>query len=139
MEIVDERKKSLWQRINDSTVIKRVKSIKNFQIIVVIFIIAIALIIYSTVITSKEEKGSETTNSTVAMNSEEQRLCGALSSIEGVGDVKTMISKNGNDVVGVIVIAEGAVNPLVRIKIVEAVSVALGIEPKLVSVFTGQS
>lgn len=138
MEVVDERKKSLWQRINDSAVIKRVKSIKNFQIIVVIFIIAIALIIYSTVITSKEQKGSETTNSTVVMNSEEQRLCGALSSIEGVGDVKTMITKNGNDVVGVIVIADGASNPLVRIKIVEAVSVALGIEPKLVSVFTGQ-
>lgn len=139
MEVVDERKKSLWQRINDSTVIKRVKSIKNFQIIVVIFIIAIALIIYSTVITSKEQKGSETTSSTVVMNSEEQRLCGVLSSIEGVGDVKTMITKNGNDVVGVIVIADGAGNPLVRIKIVEAVSVALGIEPKLVSVFTGQS
>lgn len=138
MEVVDERKKSLWQRINDNAVIKRVKSIKNFQIIVVIFIIAIALIIYSTVITSKEQKGSETTNSTVVMNSEEQRLCGALSSIEGVGDVKTMITKNGNDVVGVIVIADGASNPLVRIKIVEAVSVALGIEPKLVSVFTGQ-
>lgn len=138
MEVVDERKKSLWQRICESPVVKRVKSIKNFQIIVVIFIIAIALIIYSTVITSTEDKGSKATSSSSVMNSEEERLCGVLSSIEGVGEARTMITKNGNEIVGVIVIAVGASNPLVRIKIVEAVSVALGIDPNHVSVFTGQ-
>ncbi len=138
MEVVDERKKTFWQRIGDSPIVKKVKSIKNLQIIVVIFIIAIALIIYSTVITSREEKVGTNTSSSV-MNSDEERLSGALSSIDGVGEVKTMITKNDNDVVGVIVIAEGADNPLVRIKLVEAVSVALGIDPKLVSVFTGRN
>lgn len=111
-----------------SNFVKRVKEIKNIKIIVLVFIIAVALIIYSSVATSSE--------SVSYMSDEEMRLASILSSVNGAGDVEVMISQSGNQISGVLVLADGANNPLVRIRLVEATSSALGIDYTLVSVMT---
>lgn len=108
--------------------IKKIKRIKNIKIIIFVFIIALALIIYSSVTTSQE--------SASLMSDEESKLASILSSVSGAGDVEVMISRESGKVVGVLVLASGADNPLVRLHLVEATSTALGIEYTLVSVMS---
>ncbi len=111
-------------------VFEKIKGIKNIKIIVLIFIIAIALIIYSNVATTKQSTAQ------TFQNDEEARLSSILSSVEGAGEVETMITKSSGQVVGVLVIADGASNPLVRLRLLQATSSALGVDYEIVSVLS---
>lgn len=108
---------------------EKVKGIKNIKIIALIFIIAISLIIYSSVATSKQTEKT-------FQNEDELRLASILSSIDGAGEVETMISKSSGEIVGVLVIADGASNPLVRLRLLQAASSALGVDSDVVSVLS---
>lgn len=133
MEVSDERKSI--SKVSGNGIFKRIKSIKNIQIIAVVFIIAVSLIIYSTVATAKSKDSAQTTVSTV-MTAEEQRLSAILSNIEGAGKVEAMITKQGDTVMGVLVIADGASNILVRVRLVEAAATALGVNKQVVNVYS---
>ena len=109
-----------WEKIN---------GIKNIKIIALIFIIAISLIIYSSVATSKQTEKT-------FQNEDELRLASILSSIDGAGEVETMISKSSGEIVGVLVSADGASNPLVRLRLLQAASSALGVDSDVVSVLS---
>lgn len=111
-----------------SNFIKKVKEIKNIKIILFVFIIAMALIIYSSVTTSQE--------SVSLMSDEESKLASILSAVSGAGEVEVMISREASEIVGVLVLASGADNPLVRLRLVEATTTALGVDYKLVGVMT---
>lgn len=113
--------------------IDKIKGIKNFRIILVTLIIAVALIIYSTVMTARTTSASKQTSA--SMTADEQRLSSMLSGIEGAGDAKAMITEKNGEIVGVLVIAEGADDPMVRIRLINAVSVALGVDRSVVNVF----
>ena len=108
---------------------EKIKGIKNIKIIALIFIIAISLIIYSSVATSKQTEKT-------FQNEDELRLASILSSIDGAGEVETMISKSSGEIVGVLVIADGASNPLVRLRLLQAASSALGVDSDVVSVWS---
>lgn len=108
---------------------EKIKGIKNIKIIALIFIIAISLIIYSSVGTSKQTEKT-------FQNEDELRLASILSSIDGAGEVETMISKSSGEIVGVLVIADGASNPLVRLRLLQAASSALGVDSDVVSVLS---
>ena len=119
MEVEDIRKQGFFDRLKNNSVFKKLKSIKNIQIIVAIFIIAVALIIYSSVMTS-----------------DEQRLSAILSRIEGAGEVEAMITVSDKKIVGVLIIAEGADSITVRVRLMEAAATALGVDKNIVSVLT---
>ena len=108
---------------------EKIKGIKNIKIIALIFIIAISLIIYSSVATSKQTEKT-------FQNEDELRLASILSSIDGAGEVETMISKSSGEIVGVLVIADGASNPLVRLRLLQAATSALGVDSDVVSVLS---
>ena len=108
---------------------EKIKGIINIKIIALIFIIAISLIIYSSVATSKQTEKT-------FQNEDELRLASILSSIDGAGEVETMISKSSGEIVGVLVIADGASNPLVRLRLLQAASSALGVDSDVVSVLS---
>lgn len=133
MEVEDIRKQGFFDRVRNSSAFKKLKSIKNIQIIVAIFIIAVALIIYSSVMSSRGGK-SEATSS--VMTSDEQRLSAILSRIEGAGDVEAMITVSDKKIVGVLIIAEGADSITVRVRLMEAAATALGVDKNIVSVLT---
>ena len=105
---------------------EKIKGIKNIKIIALIFIIAISLIIYSSVATSKQTEKT-------FQNEDELRLASILSSIDGAGEVETMISKSSGEIVGVLVIADGANNPIVRLRLLSATASALGVDSDTVS------
>lgn len=56
MEVLDQRKKGIAEKIKDSDFARRIKGMKNAKIIACIFIIAIGLVIYSTVAPSRASK-----------------------------------------------------------------------------------
>ena len=68
MEVLDERKEGALEKVKSSGFFKKLKGIKNIQLIVAIFIIAVALLIYSTVATGKAASsvsGTESGSSSV--------------------------------------------------------------------------
>ncbi len=163
---------------------KKLKSIKNYEIIICLIIICIVLLIYFSVNGDgkKEEKATESVNISLTDGLEE-RVGNVLSKIEGVGEVDVLITfsssveqvtantqnshstttsnqnnstttstttsspiiSNQNvivlqekmpEIIGVIVVAEGADNPKVKINILSAVSTALDIDKNSIQIFT---
>ena len=135
MQVDDMRKQSLVERIKSNGIVAKLRGVKNIQIIVAILIIAVALIIYSNVLGNKKSSANVSTSASV-MTDEEMRLASVLKTIDGAGDVSVMITKNGETVVGVIVIAEGAKDISVRLRLLDATATALGIEKSIVNVYS---
>ena len=137
MEVHDERKPDVFEKIKGSALLKKIKGIKNIRLIAAIFIIAVALLIYSSVATNNAVRDASGTESGSSMDSEESRLASVLEGLEGVGRVETMITRGENDeIVGVIVIAEGAEDIGVRLRLLSAVTTAMGVDKQIVNVYT---
>ena len=136
MEISDERKRSLVPRVADSPFIKKLRGGKNIKLIAAAFILAAALLIYSTVAGAVSERRGDAETAAV-MNDEEQRLAAVLSGIDGAGSVETMISRGTEgEITGVLVIAEGAEDITVMLRLMSAAATALGVDRKLVDVYS---
>ena len=136
MEVHDERKPDVFEKIKGSALLKKIKGIKNIRLIAAIFIIAVALLIYSSVATNNAVRDASGTESAYGMDQEESRLASVLEGLEGVGRVQTMITRGENDeIVGVIVIAEGAEDIGVRLRLLSAVTTAMGVDKQIVNVY----
>ena len=137
MEISDERKRSLVPRVADSPFIKKLRGVKNIKLIAAAFILAAALLIYSSVATGNASRAADSDVSSSEMDAEEARLASVLRGLEGVGRVETMITRDADDeIVGIIVIAEGAEDIAVRLRLLSAVTTAMGVDDKIVNVYT---
>mgnify|MGYP006962938577 FL=1 len=140
MEVEDRRDEGILHKIKQSAVVQKLKGVKNIRIIAVVFIIAIALIIYSTVATSTKKKAETQTSVSQSLeNDEEARLSAILSNLEGAGDVQTMITKSDGEITGVLVIADGAKNPMIRLRLMQACASALGISEDVICVLCKQN
>lgn len=131
MEVVDERKPKLADSIKSLPIVKKLGKIKNLQLIVAVFIIAVALVIYSNV---AEKEETATVANTSVMTEEEERLSSALESIDGAGKVEVMITRKDDDVVGILVIAEGAGDISVLLKLQRATVSAMGVDKSIVEI-----
>lgn len=75
----------------------------------------------------KEENG---------MNEKEEKLCATLSKIEGVGDIFAYVSEDeGGKTTGVVLILEGADSLSIRLDVMQAAALALGIEQNAVQIY----
>ena len=166
---------------------QKLKSIKNFEIILCVIIIAVVLLIYfsTDTKTDKQDDSPETVSKDSVKLTEnlEERLSEILKQIEGVGEVNVLItyattevpviadSVNSHqtttsgdnsqtttttnsstpiisnqdiiviqekmpEILGVIVVADGADNIKTKLKILTAVSTALGINGNSIQIFT---
>lgn len=158
------------QKIKESYL--KLKSIKNFEIIVALIIIAITLLIYFSVNENKKiSSNSVKSEATDSNETLERKLSDILSEIKGVGEVSVLITYNSlnieeksieasstndntsslnqilsnqtnsktnadNEVLGVIVVAEGGGDVRVKMNILSAVSTALDINPNSIQIFT---
>lgn len=137
MEVSDERKKSVTAKVTGAAWFRRLRSVKNIRVIAVIFIIAVALLIYSTVAAGVRETTAREDTGVSSMDEEETRLAAVLGGIEGAGRVQTMITRDGDDrIVGVLVIAEGADDITVMLRLLAATTTALGVDRQIVDVYT---
>lgn len=137
MEVKDERRSDLFDKMRNSSVLKKIRGIKNIRLIAAIFIIAVALIIYSNVAADRAAADRTAGAPETSMDSDESRLAGILEGLEGVGRVETMITRGEDDeVVGIIVIAEGAEDIATRLRLLSAVTTAMGVDKQIVNVYT---
>ena len=113
----------------------KLKTIKNFEIMVAIVIIAVVILIYSNV--GNLGKKESTTSGTEVEYSQLEMV---LSSIEGAGKVRVLTSKEAiadgtEKITGVIVVAEGAEDIKVRMELIRAVSRALNVDANAIEIF----
>lgn len=129
MEVVDNRRASVLDKIKDNPFVKKVFRSKKLRLVISAIIIALALIIYSGVSEKKTEEAS------TVMDEEETRLSKVLSSIEGAGQVEVMIVREDGVVTGVLVVAEGAKDIGVMLKLLDATSTVMGVDKSVVEVY----
>jgi hypothetical protein len=128
MEVVDKREQGFLEKMKNHHIFKKLSGVKNLKIMIVAIIIAVGLIIYSGV-------GVNNSTQTTQMNDDEIRLATTLSQIDGAGEVKTMITRNGQEISGVIVVAEGAENISVMLKLLDATATVMGVDKSIVEVY----
>lgn len=136
MEVLDERKPDVLNKVRNSGIVKKIKGIKNIRIIAAIFIIAVALLIYSSVATGNAARTASSDEQSTEMDEDESRLASILEGLEGVGRVETMITREDDTIVGILVIAEGAEDIAVRLRLLSAVTTAMGVDKQIVNVYT---
>ena len=108
---------------------------KNKKIIIVVLLIAILI---GTVYIIDKGKGANksaaVTNS--AKSDTELRLKSILCSIDGVGSTDVMITENEGEIIGVVIVCEGANNLMTRSNILNAVSTVLNIDKKIIAIYS---
>ncbi|MDR3216485.1 MAG: hypothetical protein LBT55_03610 [Clostridiaceae bacterium] len=122
-----------------SALVKKIKGIKNIELIVSLVVIAVALLIYAGIKSAPAKDTAEPDSVNTAaseMTVEETRLAAVLSRIEGVGKVTVMISKSDDGKpISAVVVAEGAKNPGIKLKLLEAVETALSLPGSAVEIY----
>ena len=119
----------------------KIKDVKNIKLIMGVMVVALLLLGYYAMNSSNNNDTRVTeTNSnnitTAEYDYEEQKLANVLSQIEGVGDTKVMINRGKDEeVIGVIVIAEGAKSKTICLRINQAVRTALDLTPEKVKIY----
>lgn len=135
MEVSDERGAGVVSKIANSSVVKKIKGIKNIRLIAAIFIIAVALLIYSTVAAADSVGTASQTEQSASMDDEESRLAAILGGLDGVGEVEVMMTRRDGEIVGVLVLAEGAEDIAVMLRILSATTTAMGVDKGIVDVY----
>ena len=117
----------------------KVKSIKNIEIYIALILAAIVIIIVFA--GSSTKNVSKTVSDDTYISEMEHKICSVIQNIDGCGKADVVISygSSSDDVIGVVVVAEGANDPIIRFKIVEVVVTLLDVDSTDVAVFTYKS
>ena len=117
---------------------QKVKSIKNIEIYIALILAVIVIICVFA--GSGVKNTSKTVDNDTYPNEMEHKICSVIQKIDGCGKAQVAISYDGGeDVIGVVVVAEGATDPIIRFKIVQVVVTLLDVDSSSVSVFTYKS
>lgn len=135
VEIVEKKKTSFIEKIRKSPLVVKLKKIKNIEFILCLFIIAIALLLYSGLTKQSKTDTPVSSVTSASQSSDEARLSEILSAIDGAGEVNVMITQMDGKISGVLVVASGAKDLSIRLKLLEATKVALNVNADIVSVY----
>lgn len=135
VEIVEKKKTSFIDKIRKSPLVVKLKKIKNIEFILCLFIIAIALLLYSGLTKQSKTDTPVSSTTSASQSSDEVRLAEILSAIDGAGEVNVMITHTDGNISGVLVVASGAKDLSIRLKLLEATKVALNVNADIVSVY----
>ena len=117
----------------------KLKSIKNIEIYVALILALIVILIVF--VGGGEQNVSKTVSDDTYIGKMEHKICSVIQNIDGCGKAEVAISYDEADerVIGVVVVAEGATDPIVRFKIVDVVVTLLSVDQSNVAVFTYKS
>lgn len=114
-------------------VIDYVKENKKIIIVVLLIVVLISAVY---LIDKRSKKSSTATVSLSEKTASEKKLCEILSRIEGVGSTDVMINESENQILGVVIVCEGADNIMTRNRILNAVSIALNVNKNLIAIYS---
>lgn len=117
----------------------KLKSIKNIEIYVALILAVIVVILVFAGSGTKNASNSVVDDTYIGQM--EHKICSVIQKIAGCGKAEVAISYDEAEesFVGVVVVAEGASDPIVRFKIVEVVVTLLNVDSSDVAVFTYKS
>ncbi len=108
---------------------------ENRKIIIVVLLIV--LLIGAVYFINKSKKTTQQISESYSEKSEtEAKLIGILANIEGVGNTDVMITENDGEILGVVIVCEGANNLMTRSNILNAVSTALCINKQIIAIYS---
>ncbi|MBQ2713420.1 MAG: hypothetical protein IJF22_00440 [Clostridia bacterium] len=129
-----------------SSLWKKLKSIKNIEIILAVLLGLVVLLVYFSSMGSNKGVANNITYSNSYVQEIEQKLENLISSIEGAGQVDVMIMCEGEDeinkteypkVVSAVVVSSGADSTKVKLDIIRAVEALLGLKTANIEVLKG--
>ena len=131
-------KLSLYDKIKEF--LTKIKDVKNIKIIIGVMVVALLLLGYYAMNSNNNDISVSDLDTndfgTIEYDVEEQKLANVWSQIEGVGNTKVMINRGKDEeVIGVIVIAEGAKSKTVCLRINQAVRTELSLTPEKVKIY----
>ena len=117
----------------------KLSSIKNIEIYVALILAVIVIVLVFAGGSTKNN--SESVYDDTYIGQMEHKICSVIQKIAGCGKAEVAIScvAGEDSVVGVVVVAEGADDPIVKFKIVEVVVTLLDVDKTDVAVFTYKS
>lgn len=114
-------------------VLDYVKANKKIIIVAALLVILIGALYFI----NKSSGKSETAVSTSVEKSDtELKLINILRSIDGVGETDVMINQSDEEILGVVIVCEGADNIMTRSNILNAVSTALCISKTIIAIYS---
>ena len=114
-------------------VLDYVKDNKKIIIAVLLLVILVAALYF---MNKGTQSPTAATVSTQEKSTKELKLTSILSSIEGVGATDVLINESEGAITGVVIVCEGADNIMTRSNILNAVSTALGIDKKIIAIYS---
>ena len=111
----------------------KLKSVRNLEIILAVLLAAVAIVVYVAI---SFGGGAKKSSVQAEMTEAEARVAQTISEIAGVGRARVLIT-NGADknVVGVVVVAEGADDITNRVKMIRLVEKATGASVDQIEIF----
>lgn len=108
----------------------------NVKVIIVAAIVAVLVGIV--LVLNSVEKGKSTQPAAVAANKTETelKLAGLLNNMKGVGEADVMINESEGEILGVVIVCQGADNIMTRNDILNAVSTALNISKSIIAIYS---
>lgn len=113
-------------------VLSYVNDNKKIIIVVVLIIVLVGTIYF---LNKQSEESAASSVSSVSQTQTEIKLTEILSSISGVGATEVMITESEEQILGVIIVCEGADNIMTRNNILNAVSTALCIDKNIIAIY----
>ena len=132
--------RSIKSKLAGSKLISKIKSVKNIEIVIaVILAIFAAVAFFAVSAKTAQNDAAPTSVASVQMNESEARLAEMISEISGVGRSRVLITcGDDKQVIGVVVVAEGAESMDNRIKMIRCVEKATGATVDEIEIFAMQ-
>ena len=129
--------RDIKSKLGKSKGIAKLKEVKNVEIVVAVILALVAAVAYFAVTANHAKKTqSAETASSVGMNEAEERLAETISEIAGVGEARVLITTDsGGELIGVVVVAQGAEKTENRIKMIRCVEKATGASVDKIEIF----
>ena len=123
------------EKVGKSRLVAKLKTVKNIEIVIAVVLALVAAVTYFA-ISAKKSNSATTGSKSVQMTEEEARLAELISEISGVGRSRVLITTGvEEEVIGVVVVAEGASDVNNRVKMIRCVEKATGATVDEIEIF----
>lgn len=114
--------------------LQKLKSIKHLEIVVAFVIALVAIFIYF-ITTGVGVEDTATQHTYSGGNELSRQVASVLCNVDGVGDCNVLITYDGDDINGVVVVAEGGDDTAVKIKIIDAVCALVDVKAEKIKIY----
>ena len=116
--------------------IESFKTDKSKQKTLMIVVCAIVLLIACYFVFFSPSMAGERSSTSQSMSETENKLCRVLSEIDGVGEISAYVNEDGEGrAIGCVIIMEGADRLSVRLDVIKAAALALGVSQNDVQIY----